>query len=346
MTTIGICTRYGRHEATAVALRIAQWTQRVGRDLSIFSMSRKRVSVDPRWDHRVVYNKDEFLMTDWIEQCDYVVWTTVPHPAQIHWAKQQGKKAIIVVLWHYLGPQDVESLLIADHVVAPHAACFAYLQHIGCANIVYCQWDCGHPVFAKPLDHNIQPRVLVPLWDGNARRTEMTLLDLVARATHRHPDAQFTIAYSNSTLRPRVVQRFKELQRCYPNQIEMVCRIPPMERSIMFQKHDLTLWTTHFESLNLTGLMSIAAGTPIMAFNFSPTDEILTESNSVTVQPDGVMLNNYGLPKVQPNYELMDQLLHDALSDRDYLRQLQQTVNVATLEHRNRFNQQLGHCFS
>jgi len=344
--TIGICTRYSRHEATAVALRIVQWTQQAGLDSSLFTMTQQRVPVDVRWDNDVIYDKPHQRFTDWVTSQSCVVWTSVPHPAQIHWAKQLGKRTCIVVLWHYLEmPYDMASLHAVDQLIVPTQACYQHLHQLGLRNLHYCPWDCGNPRFRKSTTHDIQPKILVPLWDGNARRTEMTLVDLIARAVNRHSDATFTIAYSNSSLRPRALKRFKQLKHCYPNQIILKCRIPPVQRPILFQNHDLTLWPTHFESLNLVGLMSITAGTPIMAFKFLPTEEILTDTNSIEVTPTAVDLTAQGLPIVKPNYELMDQLLHNVLSDHDYIKQLQQTVGESVPSRRNEFNTQMTHCF-
>ena len=343
--SVGIVTRYSRHEAAFAAIRVAEWFTRQGRDVSIFSVTDHRVSLDPRWDGQVI-PYGTMLFTDWLQQLDWVVMTAVPHPEQIHWCKAHGKKTAIVVLWHELYVEDREALAHTDCLICPSRACFELLKGWGLRNLLCVPWDCGSPFFTKPADYEIgRPRLLLPIWDGNARRTEMTAIDIIGRALYRHPDVEATIAYNSSTVRSKGVRLMKEMQKWFGDRLTLTKGVHPNDRPLLYQQHDLTIWPSHWESLGLVGLTSVAMGTPVMGFNFRPTNEILTESNGVPVRCPREETNDLGLPRVIPDYELMDELLHQAVRDTDYIRQLQVSVLDGAAERRAIFERQLGRVF-
>lgn len=341
--SIGICTRYSRHEATFAAIRIAEWARRSGRELSIFSITDQRISIDPRWDREVVHDQ---LFTQWVEGCDTIVWTTIPHPEQVYWARRQGKRCVAVVLWHELILEDRESMTLFDQLICPSIACYQLLRGWGLRNLMCAPWDCGSPFFSKPAEHPvIKPRLLLPLWDGNARRTEMTAIDIIGRALYRDSQVEATIVYNSSTIRAAGVKKLKDLQKWFQPRLVIRKGVHPTERPLLFQEHDLTLWPSHWESLGLTGLTSIAMGTPVMGFNFRPTNEILSESNGVPVRCSGERVNDLGLPCAIPDYEMMDELLHQAVKDPAYIRQLQTTVLDGAEQRRAGFERQLDRVF-
>ena len=343
--SIGIVTRYSRHEAAFAAIRVAEWALRSGRELSLFSITDRRVSLDPRWDQHVI-PYGQRLFTDWLDGRDQIMWTTVPHPEQVYYVKQCRKKAVMLVLWHELYLEDRESLAMMDQVICPTQACFALLYGWGLRNLAMVPWDVGYPFFRKPPDHLVRrPRLFLPLWDGNARRTEMTAIDLVGRAPLRDDRAEATIAYNSSTIRSAGVRKMKEFRKWFGDRIRLVKGVHPLDRLQLYQEHDLTIWPSHWESLCLTGLTSIAMGTPVMGFNFRPTNEILSETNGIPVRCPNERTNDLGLPRVIPNYELMDDLLHQAIQDPDYIRQLQGTVLDGAEDRRHAFEQRLSNVF-
>lgn len=336
--TIGICTRYSHHEMTYAAIRLANWFKERGHDVTMFTMTDKIRDIDPYWDKHVRRNSPAFRFSDWGKPLSTIIWTHVPHPAQVTWVNNENKKSVVFLFWHTLDINARSILLGVQQILCPTTACFSLLYSWGLRNLLQLVWDPGCPLFIKSVDHVPRPRLFVPLWDGNSRRSEMTLVDIVSRILRRCEKAEVGIAYSTSTLRPAALRQWQELKKSTGRRLHLYPGVPPCKRPLLFQQYDLTLWTTHFEDLNHTGLMSIQMGTPVMGFEFTPTAEILREYNSIPVRCRLEDHNDLGLPQVVPDYGTLDDMLHDILRDPDYIRELQTTVTETQPAIRDMFN--------
>lgn len=336
---LGICTRYGRHEAAFAALRLADVAAAAGLDVSIYTMTPEFVSLGSRWDHRVI-RASHVKFTDWVSRQSHVLWTTTPHLEQMEWVRDQGKRTIALVSWHEVTTFDIMVLAEMQHLICPTRACFDLLRHSEFHNLVCMPWDAGLPLHIKHRNHDPRkPKLLLPLWDGNARRTEMTVMHVMQRVMQRHPDATLTIAYNSSSICSAGKRKLCELRHLHPDRVQCIKSPHPRDRPLLFQAHDLTIWPTHYESLGLVGLQSIEMGTPVIAFNFQPINEILAPSNSISVSCAEIT-NDIGVPKAVPDYDLFDELLHCALRDTEFIRHLQREVLHGVPERRAIFQRQ------
>lgn len=337
---IGICTRYNRHEATYAALRLADWYESRGEEVSLFTMSETPTPVSDKWDRRVIV--DEFF-SQWSPTCSTVLWTSLPHPEQVLWVKQCNSKAVALVLWHTLTREDRTALALFDRLLCPRAACHSFLRSWGIKNSVNVGWDCGYPIFRKPDDYQIEGlKVLLPLWDGNARRTEMTILDVVDRCLTRDDTCKFTIPYSSSSLNSAARRTLKQLAKKHENRVALVPSVHPDTRPLLYSSHDLTLWPSHYENTCMTAHASYEMGTPVLGFSYTPTNECLDDQIAIPVPCRGTERNDLGLPSVIPNYQMMDEMLLHAVQDVEYVRHLQQNIAQFTDEPRQQFDARLA----
>jgi glycosyltransferase involved in cell wall biosynthesis len=143
----------------------------------------------------------------------------------------------------------------------------------------------------------------------------------------------------------RGTRLLRELRRTYGERITLFRGIRPDQHAALYRQHDLTLWPTHFETLCLVGLMSLAAGTPVMTFNSAPVAELLNSDNAIIVEPEAVVVEKYMLPYVIPDYAMMDEMLYLIAKDTDYLHTLQRTVLHGLDERRNLFQQKMSQIF-
>ncbi len=336
--TLGICTRYTYHESTYAAIRLANAAKAVGRDVSIFTMTAKPARITKQWDGVVVTCDREFF-SRWASRCDTVLWTTMPSVTQVQWANKQHKRTIIFVLWHELDKEMLADLLFFDIVLCPTQACYDLLRAHGVLNCVHIPWDCGEPIHNKPADYVVtQPRLLLPLWDGNARRTEMTIIDVLRLALERFPQVQITVACNSSTIYTAGTLKLTKLASSFPDRLCVKRCVPPNQRFALYQSHDLTLWPTHFENMSAVAIQSIELGTPVLGFSFRPTNEVLDVHNSVVVHC-AEEVNDLGLPRAIPDYECFDTALYNILRDLDYLRTLQRNTSNGRLLRRTCFNE-------
>ncbi len=339
---LGICTRYCFHEATYAAIRIANLAIEQGHEASILTMTDHPPKVDPAWDKKV-HNHCRVNFTDWAEWCDGVLWTAVPNMDQLEWVNKQRKRTLVFVLWHELATEDRAALAGANLVLAPSANAALFLRgHWSLRNVAVTPWDSGHPLFKKPRDYVPRhPRILMPLYDGVARRMEMTALDVAARAIHCNPAASLTFMYNSSTLASPGTRRIKEIRRMFPGRVTVLKGVAPTDRPFVFSQHDITFWPTEWESTCMVGLLSVAMGTPVLTFQYPPINEFFRDDVNGVLVETSKSQNAIGLPRATPSYALMDEMLHHLLRDTDSLRALQQSVLTGLYVRQRTFHQSL-----
>ena len=337
---LGICTRYMRHEAAFAALRVADFVNGYGGDVSIYTPTARPSLLDPRRDAKCC-RSSEVSFTRWAARQTHILWTHIPHIEQLQWAKQQRIRTSILVLWHELIPAHRAVLAAADHVICPSSACLELLRRVGLRNCVYVPWDGGQPLHRKPAAYRIAcPRVLLPLWDGGPRRTEMTLVDVVGRTLRQQPACEITLACNTSVLRAAAMRRFMGLTRMFPGRFTVCRNVHPWERFKLFQAHDLTLYPSHGENTGLTAIQSVELGTPVLGFHFRPLYEVVLPPHSVGVHCREE-IGSCGVPFAIPNYDSLEQSLHQLLQDTDYLRELQRMTLPAANWRRTEFTKSL-----
>lgn len=330
---LGICTRYTNHEATYAAIRLAEAAESLDvEEVSLFTMTPQLSRISPRWDDKVV-RVQHVPFSRWAAKQDHILWTTVPHKEQLCWVRQQQKKTTILVLWHELDSQAMSTLATADSLLCPSVACYDFMRNRYCANAVCLPWDCGQPLFSKPDNYSVtRPKIFLPFWDGNARRSEMTAIRLLDILLRRHVDLEITLACNSSTISSAATRTLGRIPKTCRQRLHIVRGTPPSTRFQLFQSHDLTLYPSHFESTGMTVVQSLEMGTPVVAFNFRPLTEILTTSNSVTVACKEET-NSVGTPRAVPDYDGLSDTLYHLLNDIEFLSELQDTT-LAGVEHR------------
>lgn len=338
---LGICTRYNQHESSFAAIRLADAARDAAIDVSIYTMTERPMQLGSHWDYQLA-KASQLPFTKWAETVTHVLWTTIPHFEQICWAKDHGKCTTILVNWHELTSFDVAVMAEADYLLCPSRACFDLLRTNSFHNVICLPWDAGLPLYNKHRGYTPeQLRLLLPLWDGNARRTELTVLNVLERSLRRYPHVHLTAVFNSSSICSTGKRKLREMEREFPDRVVCAKGVRPAQRPLLFQSHDLTVWPTHFESLCLVGIQSIEMGTPVIAFRFTPITEILTNVNGISVGC-GETTNDIGVPKAVPDYDLFDEILACALNDVDFIRHLQQQTQVGLPERRSIFTRQFS----
>lgn len=333
---LGICTRYSQHEATYAAIRLAELGEQLGHDVSMFAATTSLRPIGTDWDRRALSLKTA-VFSEWVEKCDYVIWTHVPHIEQIKWLRYRKIRNAIFVLWQELSPEDAPAVRGATTLICPSRACYDYLKSSS-GNAVYAPWDPGLPCYSK-CDPSDGCRLLLPLWDGETRRTEMTVLQVLARAL-RHGGVSATVAYNASTVGSAARRQLRRLSREFP-QLTLRRSVPYRERPILMQQHDLVIWPTHYESTCMLAVMARTMGTPVIGFRFRPTDEILTDG-AVAVAPYAELEDAMGIPTIEPDYNAMDRQLQKYVQCPRHLHELQQQTHTGLQMRRSLFESSLA----
>lgn len=333
---LGICTRYSQHEATYAAVRIADLGEQRGYDVTLYAVRPQPRPLGLSWDTRLQTPKTQ-LFSDWAAHCDYVIWTHVPHIEQVRWLRYRRIPSAIFVLWQELAPEDAPALKGVNKLICPSRACYDYLRTLA-GNAVYAPWDPGLPCYTKccPTD---ECRLLLPLWDGETRRTEMTVLKLLERSL-RQDGVSATVAYNSSTVGSRASRQLRRLAREFSH-LTLRRNVRYGDRPFLIQQHDLVLWPTHYENTCMLAVMARAMGTPVIGFRFRPTDEVLTDG-AVAIPPQAEIEDAMGIPTIEPDYYEMDRQLQRHVQCPQRVQELQQKTHVGLQARRALFEAALS----
>jgi len=343
ISRLGICTRYGLHEATYAAMRVARWFESRGGAASLFAPQ----PTCPRYDLPTAYqplSPPQTLFTKWARGHDAVLWTHVPQIEQLLWTSSQGIKTVILALWAEISGMDTAALRAADCVLCPFALMTDLLHRCGVKRAVTIPWDTGDPL-VQPCGSADIVRVLLPIYDGNVHRIERTALMVLGRAVARFPYVTASLFYSASSASPDALRCWRDYRRMFPEQIFAFSGIGPAYRPAVFQQYDLVFWPTQFESIGLVGLTAVAAGAPVLAFDFPGTRECLNRHNSL-LSPTRSRHGSNGMPVVNdPDYVAIEAGLHELLRNRSLLSSLRQSVLRGAVSRRRLFEDVLVKVF-
>jgi len=339
---LGVCTRYCHHEAPQVAMRIANWWLDRGLDATLFSTTLSPPRLDPQWD-REVARTSKLRFTDWALNCSTILWTHIPHKEQIDWCNKAGINTVIYPFWHELRDQDRPALKIVNWIVSPNVALARLLaSKFGIRKTLVAPYDSGLPLTCK--DTRLKPNyiwVLLPLYDREPEKTEATAIEVAGRLLAAREDVVVTTLYNSSTLSSPAKRRLSEFRRYFGDRMRLFRSVSLRHRPMIFRDHDVTMWPAHFDSVGVTPAISLAMGTPVVSFAFPPITEMLTKENSVPVSCQG-HYNRIGVPYVEPDYQLYERCLQNAVINRGYLTSLQQTVLTGLEQRRQVFNEVMG----
>jgi len=338
---LGICTPYRRCEETQVALRLAQWAEDRDIDVSIrpTTTSPARLGVPHDDDARACR---DMKFTEWARQCSTIIWTASPIYEQVEWALKHKIHSIIYALWLSTEAYDMEALKIADAVLVPNQFAANGLQGpMPGQRIIYAPYDPGVPPVAKDPRLQCEQRwVFLPLFDREPYKTEMTVVEVMGRMLYEFDDTILTVAYNASTLALHARRRLDQFSKYFGPRVRQLAAVPLARRAPMFQYHDLTVWPVHWDDVGIIGLTSMTVGTPVIAFYYPPLSEFMLPTNSV-----GVQVSHHtdltGMPRIEPNYDGFENILHMTLQDRKTLPHLHQTVLQGLPERRTLFGEAL-----
>lgn len=330
---IGIATRYFPHESTYVAIRLAELLQQLGHDVSLESATASPVKLDCPWDSRLISSRD---FASWMATVDSVIWTHVPYSQELNAVKAAGRSTFVIPSWVELRPVHRKILQRADGVLCPHAAAAHVLSRWPSVRSFLVEWDCGTPITQRAgLLSQESISAVVPLYDDEGS-LYAGLLDQLVRILNVMPQVKFTLAYNRSRIQSSVLRRLRGIHKRFGDRCAAACGVPYRNQAMLYGRHDLTVWPARGTNIGLTGLNSLAMGTPVLCWQSPPLAEIVSPSAGQRVSC-GLRMNELGVTEAEPDFCRFGIELQLLLSNPDRILLMQQSTAAALFERRNNF---------
>lgn len=332
---VGIYTRYFRHEATYAAIRIAEQLQCDGHDVSLFSNDVVMTPTCPQWDAKVVRTGPRGF-TAWARDQDVLIWTHAPNPAQVGWAKHNNKHVVLVAVGYELRSVDRKTYRAADVVVCPSRSLADLLRsRWSLKTCMPVTWDCGWPVTTKTAISVNKLRVLLPTEFCSAP-FEMQTLGILAAAVEANEALEVTVTYTPSRWQPIETRILREFLKMSPQRVTLLKSTPLAALPLLYQRHDLTLWPTVCDNFGLGGIFSLTMGTPVVAFDATPMNELVAGNNGVLLSCDQTA-TSLGLPVPRPNFRNLLSTFIDLSYDRDAITSMLSYTDAVVTRRRREF---------
>lgn len=332
---IGIFTRYCRLDFSYALLHLADLLEQLGHTVSLFSELPNMISVRPDWDRRV-QQACRHRYTRWIQDCDVIIWCRDARD-QVEWASERGIRNILVYFPDLWDAPDAERLQPFDRVVAPTQAMAAALRPMRLGkNLTQIPWSTGLPATRKGA-RNTPLKVLLPISGSQYFMGSGAGLGLILDVLRLNLPAQLTLERSAWAGRQTTLLRHVQQVTRGDPRLQIVRNQTYDQKLLLMGEHDLVLLTCEIESMGLYALYSLTMGTPVVAYDMAPLNELVQHGiNGLLVPPRFYQSPSTGLT-VARNIEAFCETLVDTLCDPTLVEQLQQGTSLQLAERAESF---------
>jgi hypothetical protein len=339
---VGVHVRYQSLDLTYAALQVADLAVCCGNGVSVYTTTPRRRPVHARWDGRVVRG---VKFTDWAETLDLIIWVGCPLIEQVQWTLRGRKgllrrRAVLVATWDDTGEMIRTVYPAFSDVVAPSHAAAEVLGAATMKNVRTIPWSPRLPITVRPpLDEGQRPSLHFPLHDAR-REHDAATVDMIERILRHGVAADVHVSLNGRS--GEVVRRLERRAREHTNLT--LARCTDFELFLLaLGAHDLTVLVGVGDAFGMTALCSLHAGTPVVAFDAPPLDELVISGKHGVLVPGAVTHAPPGgaVPGIR-DYAQFEVTLARVLEQHKHLAALRANCSVGLAVRAARFEQMWG----
>lgn len=342
---VGIVLQYRRHDVVYAAMRLADFFRRTGREVSVFSVGRRRrvPRLNTDWD-RLVVPEAAVPYKTWLAGVDAVVFAAPTAPGTVAAANAAGCKTVSLAAWDWLPHQPGEGFRISDAVVAPFRSAGDLVRdQFGLDNVIHVPWDCGLPLTRKANEDlaGDRARVLFPVHCSQAERTWPEAVTAIAsRVASLCPWVDVTVSVTPKTLRASSLTAVRRVAANPTRGGTLTVLDDPTGWShtpLVYGRHDLTVWAAELEGFGMTGLESLCMGTPVVAYDVAPMSELVKDGENGRLVKCDLRWTEVRVPLVKPDWEALRDTLVNLLNNRTGIADLRRNTRLDLMARREKF---------
>lgn len=303
-TKIGFHAPYTWDEATYLACSLSDFLTRSGISVSYLSNQSHEQNVHYRWDNLVTNGKRHDFYS-WRQDCSHLVWFDVQRD-KVTAARREGRRNILVPLWHRLLPQDLDTMSQYDFVVCTHPALYKQLKRSVKTNVLLIPW---HTCLRLP-DQTMSfggKRFFCPLDSYTTRKIGGLLLSTLQVMLDFDEDVTFTLSYNRSWSREQTAM-LGDLIRKDPRRLQIIKRPTYSDRLEAYGRHDWTFIPALRANVGLYALEALAYRRPVLAFDAPPHSSLLKNNINSCLVPCELSKTWLGASEVVVNsFDLVEQ---------------------------------------
>jgi glycosyltransferase involved in cell wall biosynthesis len=279
---VGIVLNYIRHDSTYAALRTAEILRNEGYSITFFDKSYKSVkaSLHDYWDPFVLSSKNTSF-DDWVEDCSLVIWYAYPTSKDLKAIKKKNKKSICVATWDSVDGEIASGIKSCDAIVCPSKSQVTYFNdYWRLKNVTYIPLDCSCPLTQHDIGNKDRLRIIVACPGYQIKRIDHgKLFDALYEFMSSVTNVDIDFLYS-SKVASQIKVNITKFEKTFDNGNKITAVDDPTgwsEGPLVYCLCDVVLWPVQLESYGYVALEALSMGTPVIAYNFVPMNEIVSD---------------------------------------------------------------------
>lgn len=333
---VGIYTHYAHCDQAYLAVRLAQLLLKVGADFGIYSDCHP-ARLGLKFDNGIS-TRASVKFTNWAQNYSVIIWTHVPTPEQILWAKRRQIRTVVAPMWQELRAPFRKALNSANIVVTMSTECqtlFSDIYKIRSAQLI--PFDTGLPIVKK--NKAVNPRQLklfLPWFDRNARCTGGNFIDALKFLIEHTEELHLQVAITPSQFSPSIAKFFVNLAR-KTGRVSLIRGVPVAQRPALYSAADLTIFPAECDNYGLCPLTSITVGTPVLTTAIPPQLDFLYPDENAGLLLTKTDYDENGVIHALPDYGQFLYLLQHLTHEPRYIQKMMQKTNYNLITRRNAF---------
>jgi glycosyltransferase involved in cell wall biosynthesis len=340
---IGFLLHYRPDEAAWMALCLADhlWSHGDNDVQMVSMMAPVNYPADSEWANRVhAYRPLEDLRIQ-LGRPQHLFSTVALPLEQITSLRQNGTACHFLCCWDELDRNDIFRLNAFNTVLCPSRASYQWLSQYINSDLRLIHWDTGDPFIRDWPDETaskqqVQVALYWPLDGDQSRRQDLSILPLLTQFLHKEPHYYLSVSYPRD-LPAAELHRLQKLYGLAAGRVDLYSEPTALRRRYLANHSDLVLWPTRTEGAGLTGLMALAASTPVVAYDHPVVGELIRDDKNGRLAACELHIDDLGVPRVEPNPEGFLDILSRALRDRSRWPTWRFNTNSQLFERRTQF---------
>lgn len=282
---VGIVLNYIRHDSTYAALKSAETIRNLGYSVSFYDKAHKssKANLHNYWDDFILSSK-EIPFDDWVKECSVIVWFCYPTPKEVKYLKKEGKPSICLLTWDSVDSDIIEAVKNLDVLLCPSKAQKTYFENQWHLNSTdYLPLNCNVPFFDNEYSSKEGLRIVIACPGYQIKRIDSTkLFEVLHEAAQLIPNLHLEFLHS-SKVASQIKVNFTKYEKSFDNGSSLYGVDDPTgwsEGPLAYALCDAVLWPVQIESYGYVALEALSMGTPVIAYNFPPMSEIITDQKN------------------------------------------------------------------
>jgi glycosyltransferase involved in cell wall biosynthesis len=329
---VGIVLNYIRHDSTYAALKTAEILRDKGYVVTLFDKSHKSVKarLHAYWDDFILSTK-EIPFDDWTDDCDVVIWYTYPSSKEVRALKKYKVPNICVVTWDSVDSDTISCIKGCSRLVCPSASQTSYFrEYWRLKNVTCIPLDCNCPLTLNGRKPSEEFSLIVACPGYQIKRIDHSkLFESLYLAMEKNPKLNIDFLFSNKVA-SQIKININKFEKTFPEGNKLVCVDDPTgwsEGPLLYSLYDAVLWPVQLESFGYVALEALSMGTPVIAYNFPPMSEIVSDHVNGFIIPCDRKETELGVSYAVHNGDELLKTLGKVISDKELVQKVKSNTH-------------------